>query len=115
MEQDGYTYTLGSQYGDNYYNPRFPDTYTLIEKTEDKIVFTVTGHYSMIFPNGDETLEERDQRLETAPDWETDYPITMVRTEDGWRFQEFHVPSDPADANLHGREDEQAWMDAHMN
>ncbi len=113
VEHDGYTYTLGSQYGDSFYNPRFPDTYSLLEKTEDKISFTVTGHYSYIWPIGEEILEERDARVETAPDWTVDFPITMVRTEDGWRFQEFHVPADPTEANACGREAQQAWEDAH--
>ena len=115
VEHNGFTYTLGSQYGDSYYNPRFPDTYTLTEKTEDRIIFTVTGHYSMNVPYGNETLEERDRRVETAPDWTVDYPINMVCTEDGWRFQAFHVPADPTEAAVYGREAEQAWIDAHTN
>lgn len=85
--------TLYFAYGDrgSYYNRRFPDTFTLISKTDDEIVFTLTGHYSSPWPNEGESFEDRDRRLESGWDYTYDFPIRMVRTEDGWRFDTFHA------------------------
>ena len=53
-----------------------PDTFTLVEETEDELSFTLTGYYSAPGGGGEE--------------YTIDFPIRMVRTEAGWRFDEFH-------------------------
>ena len=88
---DGTLYFAYGDRGSYYYNRRFPDTFTLVSKTDDEIVFTLTGHYSSPWPNEGESFEERDHRLESGWDYTYDFPIRMVRTEDGWRFDTFHA------------------------
>lgn len=54
-----------------------PDTYVLVSRTDTEIRFDVIGHYAQ-----DDTEETRS------------FPITLTRTESGWRFSQF------ADAGL---------------
>lgn len=54
-----------------------PDTYVLVSRTDTEICFDVIGHYAQ-----DDTKETRS------------FPITLTRTESGWRFSQF------ADAGL---------------
>ena len=54
-----------------------PDTYVLVSRTDTEICFDVIGHYAQ-----DDTEETRS------------FPITLTRTESGWRFSQF------ADAGL---------------
>ena len=88
---DGTLYFAYGDRGSYYYNRRFPDTFTLVAKTDDEIVFTLTGHYSSPWPNEGESIEDRDRRLESGWDYTYDFPIRMVRTEAGWRFDAFHA------------------------
>ena len=53
-----------------------PDTFTLVEQTEDAIAFTLTGYYTAWGEGGE--------------DYTIDFPMSLVRTEEGWRFDEFH-------------------------
>ncbi len=74
-----------------YYNDHFPDEFRLEDQTEDRISFTLIGHYSPVWPYEGETYEERDQRLEREYEYTLEFPITMVFTDSGWRFDEFHT------------------------
>ncbi len=74
-----------------YYNDHFPDQFRLEEQTEDRISFTLIGHYSPVWPYEGETYEERDARLEREYEYTLEFPITMVLTDAGWRFDEFHT------------------------
>ena len=87
---DGTMHFLLASRGMYYYNDNFPDTFKLISKTDDEIAFTLTGHYSSPWPNEGETSAGRDARWESRWDYTIDFPIKMVRTEDGWRFDTFH-------------------------
>lgn len=73
-----------------YYNDNFPDEFRLDKQTEEEISFTLIGHYSPVWPKEGETYEERDARLEREYEYTLKFPIKMVLTEDGWRFDEFH-------------------------
>lgn len=73
-----------------YYNENFPDEFRLEKQTEDEILFTLIGHYSWVWPREGETYEERDARLEREYEYTLEFPMRMVLTEDGWRFDEFH-------------------------
>ncbi len=68
----------------------FPDTFELIEQTEDSIRFYVVGYYSeeMDIRDG-ETREEWAQRVSAGYDESRKFEIALVRTEDGWRFDRF--------------------------
>ena len=60
------------------YDPiKSPDTYVLVSRLDTEICFDVIGHYAQ-----DDTEETRS------------FPITLTRTESGWRFSQF------ADAGL---------------
>ena len=70
---------LDASRGGGYYrDDSRPDTFTLVEQTEDEISFTLTGYYSPMGEGGE--------------DYTIDFPIRLVRTEAGWRFDEFHRP-----------------------
>lgn len=87
---DGAMHFILAARGMYYYNDNFPDTFRLISKTDDEITFTLTGHYSSPWPNEGESSQERDKRLTSGWDYTIDFPIKMVRTADGWRFDQFH-------------------------
>lgn len=74
-----------------FYNENFPDEFRLEEQTEDKISFTLIGHYSPVWPEEGETYEERDARLLDRYEYTHEFPITMVLTDKGWRFDAFHT------------------------
>lgn len=88
---NGALYFLDASMGGYYRNERFPDTFTLISQTDDEIAFTLTGYYSSPWPGEGETIEARDQRLEDGWDYTLDFNLKLVRTADGWRFDEFHA------------------------
>lgn len=87
---DGAMHFILASRGMYYYNDNFPDTFKLTSKTDDEITFTLTGHYSSPWPNEGESSEDRDKRLTSGWDYTIDFPIKMVRTADGWRFDMFH-------------------------
>ena len=73
-----------------YYNENFPDEFRLDSQTGDTISFTLIGHYSLPWPREGETYEERDRRWAQGYEYTLEFPIKMVLTENGWRFDEFH-------------------------
>lgn len=73
-----------------YYNDNFPDEFRLDSQTDDTISFTLIGHYSLPWPREGETYEERDRRWAQGYEYTLEFPIKMVLTENGWRFDEFH-------------------------
>lgn len=77
-----------------YRNDHFPDTFTLVEASDTRISFLVTGYYSDYFPQDGETIEERDQRLAASYELVIDFPIELVLTENGWRFDGFSLTTD---------------------
>lgn len=86
---DGRTYYLNGARGSSGRNPYFPDTFHLPEQSDTEISFVLVGYYSEVLREG-ESFEERDARL--ADRWDTyrGYPMKLVLTENGWRFDEFH-------------------------
>lgn len=100
IEHDGRLYALATEMsGGNYNGDSFPDTYRLLNRTEDTIEFAAIGHYSWRYPLEGETLEDRDHRLETSYDYTMEFLIRLVLTEDGWRFDQFSVPACVRDQN----------------
>ena len=93
IEHDGRLFILDCAYGDQYYNSNIPDEFTLTARTDDRIDFTVTAHYSYPYPRWDETDDERDKRLETSYEYTRTYPITLIYTDAGWRFDAFTTPN----------------------
>lgn len=74
-----------------YYNENFPDEFRLDSKTEDTIIFTLIGHYSPIWPTEGESSEERDARRKQRYEYTIEFPIKMILSDDGWKFDEFHT------------------------
>ena len=101
MEYDSRLFILDCAYGDQYYNDNIPDEFALTAQTDQRIDFTVTAHYSYPYPRRDETEEERDRRLETRYEYTRTYPVTLVNTDAGWRFDAFTTPNQ-ADMRLIG-------------
>lgn len=87
---DGRTYYLDASRGSAGTNPNFPDTFHLPTQSDTEISFVLVGRYSEIYPQEGESFEERDMRL--ADHWEEyiGFPMKLVLTENGWRFDEFH-------------------------
>ena len=76
--------------GSRGYNSNFPETFRLVSQTDDAIEFIMTGYYSEPYPAEGESYEDRDARLEAGWEYTIEYPMRMVRTEQGWRFDEIH-------------------------
>ncbi len=89
IERDGQLYILDCSYGDQYYNNVFPDEFTLVEQTDERIDFTVTAHYSYPYPRQGESYEERDERMKTSYEFTLTFPVVLLRTDAGWRFDTF--------------------------
>lgn len=87
---DGRLGILDFSKGGGWYNENFPDQFRLEEQTGDTISFTLICPYTEPYPQNGETYEERDRRLETVVDYTLEFPIKMVLTGDGWRFDGFH-------------------------
>ena len=60
----------------------FPDTYRPVHSTEDEVEFTLISHYDR---NG---WNDTDDPIDV---YTIEYPIRMVRTDSGWRIDEFHT------------------------
>lgn len=88
---DGWLYILDASYGDQCYNENFPDTFRLVEQSQERIIFEVTAHYSYPWPRGDESYAQRDERLKTSYEYTVTYPVTLVLLDCGWRVDEFNT------------------------
>lgn len=88
---DGWLYILDASYGDQCYNENFPDTFRLVEQSQERIVFEVTAHYSYPWPREGESYEQRDERLKTSHEYTVTYPVTMVLLDCGWRVDGFNT------------------------
>lgn len=104
LEHDGQLFILDCAYGDQYYNSNIPDEFALTARADDRIDFTVTAHYSYPYPRQDETEAERDERLKTSYEYTRTYPVTLIYTDAGWRFDAFATPNQ-ADMQLIGEWD----------
>ncbi|MPM21516.1 hypothetical protein SDC9_67960 [bioreactor metagenome] len=62
------------------------DTFELISKSDNEIKFNVIGRYHGYIP-GVYTAREKD--VKEGDDFTASYPLTLVKTADGWRFSEF--------------------------
>lgn len=89
VEHDGALYILDCSYGGQYYNNVFPDEFTLVGQTDERIDFTVTAHYSYPYPREGESYEERDERTKTSYEFTLTFPVVLLRTDAGWRFDVF--------------------------
>lgn len=90
-EYDGLLCYIDASKGSGYYyNENFPDEFRLDRQTDQSIEFTLIGHYSPVWPRNGETPEQRDERLRREYDYTLEFPIRMVLTNNGWRFDEFH-------------------------
>ena len=87
---DGQLHYIPASRGSYGYNPNFPETFRLVSQTGDAIEFIMTGYYSEPYPVEGESFEDRDARLEAGWEYSIEYPMRMVRTEQGWRFDEIH-------------------------
>lgn len=74
------------------YNKNFDDEFELISQSNNEISFYAIGHYSWRYQIGNETIEQRDQRLKNEYEYTKKYLITMILIEDEWRFSEFSDP-----------------------
>ena len=87
---DNRTYYISYGRGGGDYNGSFPETFRLVERTEDAVEFVMTGYYTNWAELPGETFEEHLARQEQ---WEysIDFPMRLVKTEDGWRFDQFYL------------------------
>lgn len=74
-------YIAAAKGSDSDYNWDVPDTYRLVEQTDDAISFTLIGHYSRLYPREDGTYGHT-----------LEFPARMVRTADGWRMDQLYLP-----------------------
>ena len=88
---DGWTYYFGYGRSGGDYNGNFPETFRLVEQTDDAISFIMTGYYTNSFELDNETFEEYIARQNGDWEYSIDFPMRMVKTENGWRFDEFHL------------------------
>ncbi len=71
-------------------NTYFPETFHLVSRTEDSISFVTTAYYTE--HPGSVPQEGWDAYLQSRWDYSLEFPIRMVKTENGWRFDEFYCP-----------------------
>lgn len=72
------------------YNENFPETFQLVEKTDDAVSFIMTGYYSDARQFEGITDEQREAWLAAGWEYSIEFPMRMVKTEDGWRFDKFY-------------------------
>jgi len=71
-----------------YYNDDIPDKFELISKNEDEIIFTLIGHFSAPWDEVGKT--EEGLQLGSEYEYTIEFPMKLVRTQNSWRFAEFH-------------------------
>ena len=91
IEKDKNLYFIEFSRGSGYYfNENFPDEFELLERKDNLITFKLIGHYSSIWPRDQESSIQRNERRKAEYDYIIEFPIKMILTDDGWRFDEFH-------------------------
>lgn len=86
----GQLHYLSAARGNRGNNTYFPETFQLVSRTENMISFVTTAYYTE--HPGDVPPEGWDAYLQSRWDYSLEFPIRMVRTEKGWRFDEFYCP-----------------------
>ncbi|HIR84098.1 MAG TPA: hypothetical protein IAA56_02040 [Candidatus Galloscillospira excrementavium] len=91
-EKDGELYYLDFSFlTDPEYNPEIGPTFTLLDRTDDEIYFQMTCYY--VDPYRPDLMEkgpdERAAWLKSHYEYTITYPMLLVRTGAGWRFDEF--------------------------
>ena len=67
-------------YNGIYVQEQYPDTYRLVKNTSEEVEFTLISHY------------DRDGSVENPLEvYIIEYPIHMVKTDYGWRIDDFHT------------------------
>ena len=91
INHDGILFYRPAARGSGGCNDNFPPTFRLVEKTDDTLSFIMTGYYSDSRPFFDSaTNEEITAWLAAGWEYSIEFPMRMVRTDRGWRFDEFH-------------------------
>jgi len=87
-EYEGKLCFLDTSIGGGYYFcENVPDAFRLDKQEENEITFTLIGHYRYF----DEMTDEDRQQLDAQGyNYTLEFPIKMVLTDNGWRFDEFH-------------------------
>ena len=68
-----------------FYDKTSTDTFSLESKTDTEIHFTLIGHYA-----GPWTQDEINTTGEELHYYTLEFPMLLILTENGWRFDEFH-------------------------
>ena len=95
-EKDGELYYLDFSFlTDPNYNPEMGPTFTLLDRTDDEIYFHMTCYYLNPYraDGMDKKGDEWRAWLKSNYEYTITYPMLLVRTEDGWRFDEFRHAS----------------------
>lgn len=87
----GQLHYVSTSRGNTGNNTYFPETFRLVERTEDTITFVTTAYYTE--NPGGEPAEGWDAYLRSHCDYVQEFPIRMVRTQGGWRFDQFFCPA----------------------
>lgn len=87
---DGQLHYVAAARGNRGNNTYFPETFQLVSRTEDSIFFVTTAYYTE--HPGSVPPEGWDAYLQSRWDYSLEFPIRMVKTENGWRFDEFYCP-----------------------
>lgn len=92
IDYDGFLYYMDLERGSGYYyNDNYPDEFVLLEKSDTNISFLLVSHYSPIWPLEGETTLQRNERRKNEYEYIIEFPIELIKTEGGWRFNEFHT------------------------
>lgn len=97
INHEGILFYQPAARGNNGNNGNFPETFRLVERTEESITFITTAYYTE--HPGDVPAEGWDAYLRSHWDYTQDFPIRMVKTDRGWRFDQFYCPM--TDANCY--------------
>ena len=87
-EYNGKLCFLDTSTGSGYYSCKdIPDDFRLEQSDENEVLFTLIGHYRYL---GEVADDDTNDDKAQAYDYTLEFPIKMVLTENGWRFDEFH-------------------------
>lgn len=86
---DGRTYYHPMSRASGGYNGNFPETFWATEETDAALAFTMTGYYSNPCLLEGEDEAARAARYAAGYEYVIEFPLRMVNTEEGWRFEAF--------------------------